>query len=279
MTTPAKGQTCRRLGLALLALPALLLIASPGVAQDYDLFDRFSLSLGASQLGLSTEIRLDSNNGDFGTVLNFEDDLGLDSSKLVPSLGFRARLGKRHLIDAFWTKADRNSTSQALTDIDFGDIEIPEGAAVSLSYDQEAIGAGYSYYFLLRDRWGLAVRGGLRLLQIQAFLEVLETDIDLSDGGDLSAPLPFVGFSFRYGITPKVRLISDFGWLSVKIGDIDGSQLLGTVDIEYLAWKHASFGATLGASSIDVENTGNDDFTGSADSRNSQISLFAKARW
>ena len=116
-------------------------------------------------------------------------------------------------------------------------------------------------------------------MSIEAFLTVRETDVELSDGGDVSAPLPFVGFSFRYGITPKTRLVSDFGWLSVKVGDVEGSQLLGSVAIEYLAWKHFAFGGLLARSGVDVEVTGNEDFTGTIDTGNTNFSIYVKGRW
>ncbi len=261
---------------SLVLLGLFALSAGPAMAQEYSLFDRFSLQLGGGFLGLSTEMRLDANELDLGTVINFEDDLDLDSSKIVPSLGFRARLGKRHLIDTFWTKADRGSTSQALTDIEFGDISIPLDAEVSLSFEQEELLVGYSYYFMLRDRWALGVRGGFRWLKLQAFLTIIDTDI--SDEGDTSAPLPFVGLSFRFGITPKLRLISDFGWLSLEVGDVDGSQFVGDASLEYLAWKNVSFGAALGLSSIDVEVT-DSDLTGSIDMGGTALHFFVKGRW
>ncbi len=269
----------RQCALTCTLLLAMVLSAAPSTAQEYSLFDRFSLALGGSSLGLSTEVRLDSSELGIGTVINFEDDLGLESSKIVPALGFRARLGKRHLIDANWTKADRNSTAQALTDIQFGDIEIPAGSGVALSYDQEQASVGYSYFFLLRDRWGLGIRAGLRVLRLQTFLEVTDTVIELSDGGDTSAPLPFVGFSFRFGIAPKWRLISDFGWLSLKVGDVDGSQLILDAGVEYLAWKNVSFGVALSTSSVDVEVTDGEDFTGTIDLGSTAASLFVKGRW
>ena len=74
--------------------------------KEYSLFDRFSLGLGGANLGLNTTIRLDSAELGQGTSLNFEDDLGLDSSKLVPAINFRARLGRRHVFDLGWLKAD-----------------------------------------------------------------------------------------------------------------------------------------------------------------------------
>lgn len=262
---------------ALLSLATLGGQASVLAAQEYSLFDRFSVQLSGTSLGFDTQVRLDSVELGQGTTINFESDLGLDSSKIVPSLGFRLRLGKRHLIDGFWNKADRDATSQALTEIQFGDIEIPAGSAVSLAFDQEQFLLGYSFYFLLRDRWALGLRAGARIVDLKTFISIRDTDI--SEEADQSAPLPFLGASFRFGIAPKWRLISDLGWLSVSIGDVDGNQFVGNAQVEYLAWRNVSFGINLGIADVDAEVTEQEDFNGMVDVRARNASLFVKGRW
>lgn len=256
---------------------ALFLGTMPSMAQEYSLFDRFSIQLGGSTLGFDTEIRLDSVELGEGTTINFESDLGLDSNKIVPSLGFRLKLGKRHLIDGFWEKADRSATSQALSELQFGDITIPEGSDVNLAFNQEQLLLGYSFYFVRRDRWGLGLRVGARIVDLTTFISIRGTDV--AEEADQTAPLPFVGFSFRFGITPKLRLISDLGWLSVSIGDVDGNQFVGSASLEYLAWKNVSFGGVLGVTDIDAEVSERDDFNGMVDVRVRQVSLFIKGRW
>ena len=49
------------------------------------------------------------------------------------------------------------------------------------------------------------------------------------------------------------RFITGLGWLQVKIDDIDGSQYIGHVGIEYLAGNRWSFGAAVNLSAIDVD--------------------------
>ncbi len=265
--------------LGLATILAAALAPALAAAQEYPLIDRFTLSLAGSNIGLSTEIRLDSRELGLGTTINFEDDLGLDSSKIIPAVFFQARLGRRHVIDGSWSKADRNSTSQALDEIQFGDIIIPGGSQVALSYDQEQFLLGYSYYFLLRDRWGLGLRVGARYLSLTTILTV--QTLDLEEEADAAYPLPFLGFSFRYGISKnnRWRLISNFGWLSVDIGDVDGSQYILNATVEHLTWKHFGFGLGFNLSTIDVTIDDGDDFIGTADVSASQVGIFGRARW
>ena len=262
---------------ALLALFFTALAAVPASAQEYPLIDKFNLTLSGANAGLSTEIRLDSRSLGQGTSLSFEDDLGLDANKIIPQVSFQFRLGRRHVFDGAWSKADRDSTSQALDEIRFGDIVIPGGSQVSLAYDQEQFSLGYSYYFLRKDRWALGGRIGARYLSLTTILTV--RTLDLEEEGDTAYPLPFLGLSFRYGFTQKWRLISNLGWLDVNIGNVDGSQYLLNATLEHLTWEHFGFGFGFNVSDVDVEIDDGEEFTGGANLSSVMVGIFARARW
>ena len=261
----------------LFALFLTTLAAAPVSAQEYPLIDKFSLSLSGANAGLSTEIRLDSESLGQGTSLSFEDDLGLDANKIIPQVSFQFRLGRRHVFDGAWSKADRNSTSQALDEIRFGDIVIPGGSQVALAYDQEQFALGYSYYFLRKDRWALGGRIGARYLSLTTILTV--RTLDLEEKGDTAYPLPFLGLSFRYGFTQKWRLISNLGWLDVNVGNVDGSQYILNATVEHLTWKHFGFGFGINLSDVDVEIDDGEEFTGGANLSRVMVGIFARARW
>ena len=269
-----------RLAAIVAGLGALFLFnlsVAPVSAQEYPLIDKFTLALGGSNAGLSTEIRLDSRSLGQGTTLNFEDDLGLDASKIIPAVSFGFRFGRKHVFDGNWSKADRNTTSQALSEIRFGDIVIPGGSQVALSYDQAQFSLGYSYYFLRKDRWALGGRVGFRYLSLTTILTVRQ--LDLEEEGDTAYPLPFLGLSFRYGITQKWRLISNLGWLSVSIGDVDGSQYIINASVEHLTWKHFGFGLGFNASDVNADIDDGGEFTGGVDISSFNIGIFGRARW
>jgi hypothetical protein len=103
--------------------------------------------------------------------------------------------------------------------------------------------------------------------------------LDLEEEGDTAYPLPFLGFSFRYGITQKWRLISNLGWLSVSIGDVDGSQYVINASVEHLTWKHFGFGFGFNASDVNADIDDGGDFTGGVDISAFNIGIFGRARW
>lgn len=265
------------MSIVLFALFLTTVAAGPVSAQEYPLIDKFNLTLSGANAGLSTEIRLDSRSLGQGTSLSFEDDLGLDANQIIPQVSFQFRLGRRHVFDGAWSKADRDSTSQALEEIRFGDIVIPGGSQVALAYDQEQFSLGYSYFFLRKDRWALGGRIGARYLSLTTILTV--RTLDLEEEGDTAYPLPFLGLSFRYGFTQKWRLISNLGWLDVNIGNVDGSQYILNATVEHLTWKHFGFGFGFNVSDVDVEIDDGEEFTGGANLSSVMVGIFARARW
>ena len=71
------------------AAALLLIFASvPAFAAEHSLFDRFSFGVEGSTLGLDTRIRLDSELIGDGVEIDFERDLGLDSSSITPTFHF-----------------------------------------------------------------------------------------------------------------------------------------------------------------------------------------------
>jgi hypothetical protein len=80
------------------------------------------------------------------------------------------------------------------------------------------------------------------------------------------------------------RFLTGLGWLSVDLGDIDGSQWIGHVSIEYLAGKRWSFGAGANLANIDVDWTGFETdeghlVDGAVGMDISDISLFVRVRF
>ena len=96
----------------LVCVAVALVIAAPAEAQrDFEpLFDKFNFRVEGSWVGLTTEIRLDSEALGRGTTLTFEDDLNLDSSKTIPSLAFEWQISKRHRLGVRWQDITRDST-------------------------------------------------------------------------------------------------------------------------------------------------------------------------
>jgi len=281
--TKDKAYWFASIGLAVL----LLSVATPAMAQrGYEpLFDKFSLRLEGSWLSTSTQIRLDSELLGRGTTLDFEDDLDLDASSTIPSLSFDWQIAKRHKLGVRWQDLGRNSTSQALEEIHWGDEVIPINADISLGFDVTQYFVDYTYYPWVKESWAAGFGFGLRVMELSATLAWAEEDLEGSTEAKGTGPLPYLYFEYRRLFSDNWRFVAGLGWLQVKVGDIDGGQRVGRAGIEYLAGRHWGFGAAFNLATIDVDwqgletEEGESLYTGAIDMNVSDVSLFARFRF
>ena len=247
-----------------LVLPAALVlvvtaVAAPVAAQrDFEpLFDKFNLRLEGSWVGLSTEIRLDSEVLGTGTTLSFEDDLDLDASKTVPSLAFEWQIARRHRLGVRWQDINRDSVSQTLEEIKWGDEVIPLDAEVRLGFDVTQYYIDYTYFPWVKERWAAGFGLGLRVLELSVTLDwTLEGGEEQGEGtSDVkgTGPLPYLYFEYRRMFSEHWRFQAGVGWLYVSIEDISGGQWVGRLGIEYLIGDHFSVGGAFNLSTIDVD--------------------------
>ncbi len=264
-------------------------IASPAEAQQKygPLFDKFSLSIGGSWIGLSTEIRLDSEVFGEGTKLNFEDDLNLDSGKTIPTASFDWQIGRKHKLGFRWQDISRDSSAQALTDIEWGDDIIPIDAQIGLGFDITQSFLDYTYYPWVNEKWAAGFGIGLRVMDIQATLAWNEGEIIDEGSSEIkgTGPLPYLYFEYRRMFSDNWRFITGLGWLYLEIDDIKGGQWIGRAGIEYLLGDHWAFGGALNLAQIDVDwkavqtEEGENLLTLALDMNVSDLTVFARFRF
>ncbi len=242
----------------------ILVVTAPAEAQrDFEpLFDKFNLRLEGSWVGLSTEIRLDSEALGTGTTLKFEDDLNLASSKTIPSLAFEWQISRRHRLGVRWQDINRGSSAQALTEIIWGDEIIPIDAQIGLGFDVTQFFVDWTYYPWVKERWAAGFGLGLRVMELSA---TLAWNLDQGDNqgegtSDVAGtgPLPYINFEYRRLFSDHWRFTAGLGWLYVSIEDISGGQWIGRLGIEYLLGRHWGFGAAVNLATIDVDWDGID---------------------
>ncbi len=268
---------------------ALLAVPRPAAAQSKygPLFDKFAFKVAGSFAKLSTKIRLDSETLGQGTTLKFEDDLGLDSNKLIPTFGFDWQIAKRHKLSIRYQDINRSATSQALKEIKWGDMVIPINSNVGLGYDIKQTFVDYAYYPWVKDRWAAGFGIGFRVMEIKATLSYTDEEHDISGSTEAkgTGPLPYLYFEYRRMLSDRWRFQTGLGWLSVKVGDIDGSQWVGRATFEYLLGDRWGFGGALNIATIDVDwkglenQEGQSVLKGSINMDVSDITFFARVRF
>jgi hypothetical protein len=76
--------------------------------------DKWTFQLGVFFTKIDTSAYLNGTGGRVGTELNFENDLGFDDSKTLPTLYIGARLGGRWKIEGEYFPLNRSSNSYAI---------------------------------------------------------------------------------------------------------------------------------------------------------------------
>jgi len=271
--------SCRIIVLTMLGF--LAVGAAPVEAsRDYQpLFDKFNFRLEGSLVRLSTQIRVDSKTIGKGTTLNFEDDLDLGKGSVVPSFAFEWQIGRKHRLGVRWQDISRDSNSQSLTDIRWGEQVIPVDADIRLAFSTSQAFIDYTFFPWVKERWGAGFGLGFRVMDLGSTLTWEE--ITLGDGGGTAggtAPLPYLYFEYRRLFSDRWRFVTGFGWLYLKIGDLKGGQWVGRASIEYLLGERWGLGAGLNASTIGVDWDG-DEFLGRFEMDVNDVSLFARIRF
>lgn len=269
-----------RTGCVVLFVLLCLPVAGRAQGSDNSLFDQYNVKLEGSWVGLNTEVRLDSKSLGIGTALRFEDDLNLDANKVIPSLAFEWQVANRHRVGLRWQDISRNSSAQALTEIQWGDEIIPVDARVELAFDISQYALDWSYYPWLRERWAVGFGLGLRILEISSRLEwdVANTAVGGEEAASVTGPLPYVNLEYRSLLSDHWRLVASAGWLDVTIEDISGGQLVAKASVEYLLGERWAFGLAGNYSTIDVEAE-DEEFLGTVDLDINDLSLFARLRF
>ena len=237
----------------------LALAALPAEAQRAfePLFDKFNVQAEASWVNISSEIRLDSEILGEGTTVNFEN-LGLAADKTIPTIAIQWQISKRNRLGVRWQDINRTATTQIDGDIQWGDVIIPVDATLSLDFDVTQYFIDYAFYPWVKDRWAAGFGLGLRWMDLSTTLawEGLNSADDGRSQSTASGPLPYLYFEYRRLFSDNWRFLTGVGWLSVKVGDIDGTQWVGHVSLEYLLGKWWSFGAGFNLATIDVDWAG-----------------------
>ncbi len=264
-----------------MVLGSTSVISAQGV--ESPLFDRFNFKLEGSAVTMATTIRLDSATLGKGTTLSFEDDLGLENRKWIPTLSFEWQISRKHRLAARWQDIPRGSTSQALEEIDWGDEIIPIESAVSLDFDIEQIFFDYTYYPWVKEKWAAGFGVGLRWLDLLTVLKV--EGIELEDQLDVSAPLPYINFEYRRMLSDRWRFKAGLGWFYLNVGDVSGGQWIGRLAAEYITSRRWGFGVALNGSTINVdwegiENPdGENELNAGIDLDINDISLYVRIRF
>ncbi|HEY5757094.1 MAG TPA: hypothetical protein VIU34_14775 [Steroidobacter sp.] len=211
--------------------------------------DRFRVEIMTLSADLDTELRVDPTLATQGTLINAEDDLGLDDNKLLPLAEITLLPGERHLIRLNGFSL-RRSASQIIDEtIVFDDQTYRPGERVDSTLNLTSFGLTYGYSIVKTQRFDFALSFGVQIVEVEANAVVRSRVVRDSETG--VTPLPLAGIEGRFDFNDRWSFEARVQYLSVEFDEIDGSVLDARGALTWRMNPYLVFG--LGYRTFDVK--------------------------
>lgn len=228
-------------------LPAWAPKPAPTVVED-----RFRVEVTLLGAGLDTTLRIDESLTNQGTVLQVEDDLGLDDSRLLPLAEITLLPGEHHLVRLSGMSIRRSANKIIDRQIEFDDEIYLPNERVDSELNIAMLGLTYGYRFLVRDRVELTGTFGIQILEVEANAVVRRRVLREAESG--VAPLPLLGIEGRYDFTQRWSAEGRVQYLTADVEEIDGSMLDARLAVTWRMNPYLVFGLGYRKFEIDVDS-------------------------
>jgi hypothetical protein len=245
-----------------------LFMAAPTAVQGADdweswpTVDKWSIGLGYFIPDLNTQIVVTDEDGNIGTGINFEQNLGLDDSKGTALLFVNWHFAKRHSIEYRYFQLDRSGAGSSTVSIGIGDEIFDISLPIQSFFDITAHEIAYAFSALLDERKHLYLGLGISVQDLE--LGIQGTASSPVPGEIINstlaktAPLPTLNIGFDYAFNDKWLFVSRLGWLAVEVDFGEGEDLSGeifntNVGVQWNAFENVGFYLHYQAFSLDVD--------------------------
>jgi hypothetical protein len=231
-------------------LATLVYAASISIAAAQTDDARFSLSVGVFITDRDSDAHVNASNGNPGTVVNLEDDLGLDKSDTVFRIDGFYRFADNHRIDFSAFDLSRSASTQIARDITWKDMTYALSTTVDADFDLTIYKVAYTWLFLKKERSFLGATAGLYIADIGASLSA--PSVGSREVGDATAPLPVFGLRGKYGFAEKWALRASGEIFVLEYGDFNGSLVDVFVGLDFNLFTKADVGIGLNSVRMDI---------------------------
>jgi hypothetical protein len=240
--------------------------------------ETFTLNLGGIVNQFGTSLQLNSAGAN-GSSINLEN-VGLPKTTSSVYVGGTWRFWSRNRIDILYFGAKRSGDRTVDREITVNGTVIPANSVLTTEAKSQFVLANYRYSFVKTDELELAallgVYGGefsYQLSATQALQGGGQSSI-LNTSTSTTVPLPLIGVSLDWYITPRWRVAANAEGIKARIGDIDGSAFVGGINTEYMLVRNLGLGLAYMYSDLDVDVTKNG-FNGTLGWKMSSVGAYA----
>lgn len=214
--------------------------------------DRFRVEVMAVGASLDTDIRIDPTIATAGTLINAEDDLGLDDSTLLPLAEITLLPGDRHLIRLSGFGLRRSEQKTIDRTIVFDDQTYLPGEKVDSTLNLTMLGLTYGYSIVKTQRVDVALTFGIQVVEVEANAVVRSRVVRDAETG--VTPLPLAGLEGRFDFNDRWSVEARVQYLSVEFDEIDGSVLDARAALTWRTNPHLVFGLGYRNFAVEVDS-------------------------
>ncbi|MFC0780005.1 hypothetical protein [Flavobacterium sp. HJSW_4] len=207
---------------------------------------RFKVSAGGFFPVNNTIVKVEGNNGNIGTEIDLENDLGFSKSTASFLGTFDWRISKRSRLGFEYFVLDRTATKTLQRDINFGDNTYEVNGRVRGTFNVQIMRVAYGYAILSKPKYqaGLLVGAHVLFADLGLQLEANTQSIEKHDSFDFTAPLPDVGIWGEFVLGKRWGLYANVNYLAVQIDNTDGRIISYGLSVLYNV--HQNFSLTAG---------------------------------
>jgi hypothetical protein len=236
----------------------VLALSFPILAEDGNYWmteDRIRLSLGGYFPKFDSEFKVSNNQGN-GTVVDLEDDLGLDDSATSIRIEGGYRFNAKHRFMVSYFNMSRNATEVLTRSLIIDDKLYPKGSTVKSDFSVQFFRLLYGYSFYQTNKIDITFSTGIVGLNADS---TVESSFNATEKNNEFVPLPVFGFRGDYVLSSDWLLRAGIDYFEYDDDTVDAQVIDWNLAIEYIIWKRIGVGLSYGSFSVEGEDIESDD--------------------
>jgi hypothetical protein len=199
-------------------------IANSGLAKAPWFVERFKVGVGFFGPANNTVIRLGGSNGSPGTSIDFENDLGFNTTVSTFAANVEWRSSRRSKFSLDYYQLNRSSSKTLQKQINFGDDVYNINATVSSFFNNSVFRFSWGYALLSKPKAELGLQMGIHTMQTSMGIGLAAGGVGVSASEDFgfTAPLPNLGVWGGYALSNRFAFKGEFSYLSLNTGNVNG---------------------------------------------------------
>ncbi|MBE8726080.1 hypothetical protein [Flavobacterium hungaricum] len=205
---------------------------------------RFKVTAGAFFPVNNTQVQV-ARNGNSGTMIDLEDDLGFNKSSTSFMGTFDWRISRRSRLGTEYFVLNRSSSKRLEKEIVFKDHTYNVDVLVTAFFDVQIARIYYGYAFLSKPKYeaGLLIGAHVLFGDLGLRTETQQGSGEIRDNFAFTAPLPDVGIWGEFVLAPKFGLFVNANYLSAKVDNISGRIISYNLSVLYNVYQNFSLTA------------------------------------